>query len=283
MGNIILVAESGADIPVGLAREYGIYIVPMHISFGAESKPDGTFPPEEISAYYERTGVLPKTSGSTPEDYSRVFDEIHRRYPGGQILHLAYSAVTTCSYQSARLAAEGRDYVTSVDTKFASGGQAAIVLRTARLLREHPEMHIKDAAKAVESLIRRNHMCFIPDKLEFLRAGGRLKNTTALVGNILSIHPLIEFDNGEIKATRKLRGKMERLIPQLIANYTEENRFSRDEIWLLHSPGLAEECRTIAHRAARDCGFPIINWIKTGGVITCHGGPGAFGIAGFSG
>ena len=41
-------------------------------SFGDVTRDDGTFPSEEICAYYERTRELPRTSGSTPEDFSRA-------------------------------------------------------------------------------------------------------------------------------------------------------------------------------------------------------------------
>lgn len=44
MGNIILVAETGADIPPGEAERHGVHIVPMHVSFGSETRDDGTFP-----------------------------------------------------------------------------------------------------------------------------------------------------------------------------------------------------------------------------------------------
>lgn len=138
MGKIILVAETGADIPTHEAERYGIHIVPMHVSFGSEPRDDGAFPPEEICTYYEQTHELPKTSGSTPEDFRSVFDDIHDRYPEAQILYLTYSAVTTCSYQSAQIAAEGRNYVTSLDTKAVAAGQCSIVLRMAQLLERHP-------------------------------------------------------------------------------------------------------------------------------------------------
>lgn len=86
MGKIILVAETGADIPPHEVERYGIQIVPMHVSFGSETRDDGAFPPEEICAYYERTHELPKTSGSTPEDFRIVFDGIHAiRKPGSCI------------------------------------------------------------------------------------------------------------------------------------------------------------------------------------------------------
>lgn len=282
MSRVLLVAESGADIPPELAARYHIHIVPMHVSFGAESREDGTFPSEEICDYYRRTGMLPRTSASMPEDFAPVFDRLHAQYPEGQILHLAYSAVTTCSFQSARLAAEGRDYVTSLDTKMASAGQGAIVLRTARLLEAHPEWDAAQAAAAAEDLIRRCRMCFIPGSLEFLRAGGRVSNAAALCGKLLSIHPLIELQDGYLRATRKLRGSMERLAPRLVHDYLEEHGLARDELWLIWAPGLAGETRQAAERVARAHGVSQVHWVKTGGVITTHGGPGAFGVVGFT-
>ena len=103
--NIVLVAETGSDITLEIAEEYGIYLVPMHISMGEETLDDGSFPSKEICAYYEQTGKVPKTSASSPHDFITVFDLIHELWPEKHILHLAYSAVTTCSYQNALLAA----------------------------------------------------------------------------------------------------------------------------------------------------------------------------------
>lgn len=282
MGQIVLVAESGADIPKELAEKYGIHIVPMHISFGDLSRPDGSFEPEEIISFYEQTGILPKTSCSTPLDFEKVFDDIHAQNPDAEILYLAYSSVTTCSFQNARLAAEGRDYVTSVDTKFAAAGQGAIVLKMAQMLQEHPQWDIKQASGFAALLIRKARMCFLPSNLEFLRAGGRLSNVAALCGAILSIHPLIEIQDGRLVATKKYRGSMNKIIPRLIAEYADKNELDKEELWLMKSPGLSEENIQIAARMARDQGFQKIHWFRTGGVITCHGGPGAFGIVGFS-
>lgn len=282
MEKIILVSETGADIPSELAQQYGIQIVPMHVTFGDVTQDDGTFPSEEICAYYERTGELPKTSASTPEDFRIVFDRIHTQWPEAQILYLAYSAVTTCTYQSAQIAAEGRDYVTSLDTKKASAGEHAIVITMARLLEQHPEWEISQAVAVAEDLIERAQMCFIPDQLEYLRAGGRVSNAVALCGKLLSIHPLIEFQNGYLVATKKLRGKLGRIAPQLVRDYAERNDLEKDELWLIWSPGFPEELRPPIEQSAHACGFRKITWVKTGGVITTHSGPGAFGIVGFS-
>ena len=87
MGKIILLAETGSDITREVAERYGIYIVPMHVSFGEETRDDASFPAEEICGYYERTGNLPKTSGSVPEDFEKIFDRIHEEHPEGHILY----------------------------------------------------------------------------------------------------------------------------------------------------------------------------------------------------
>lgn len=282
MGKIILMAETGADIPSSEVERYGIQIVPMHVSFGSETRDDGTFPPEEICAYYERTHELPKTSGSTPEDFRIAFDDIHDRQPEAQILYLAYSAATTCSYQSAQIAAEGRDYVTSLDTKAVAAGQCSIVLRMAQLLEANPMWDMAQAVEAAEDLVRRSRMCFIPRDMKYLRAGGRVSNAVALCGDLLGIHPIIELQDGHLIATKKLRGQMSKLAPRLVTEYAMERDLARDDLWLICAPGLSEESKEAAEHAARNCGFQNVTWVNTGGVITTHGGPGAFGVVGFS-
>lgn len=279
---LLLMAETGADIPPELAERYGIQIVPMHIAFGTETKDDGSFPSEEICAFYDRTGMLPKTSGSSPEDFTRAFDAAHEKYPQAKILHLAYSAATTCSYQSALIAAEGRDYVKSLDTKAACAGQGAVVLTLARLLEDHPDWGMEEAAGAAEKLIDRVRMGFIPDDLEYLRAGGRVSNAVALAGRVLGIHPLIEFVDGNLVATKKLRGKLLKLAPQLVRDYAAQYALDRGELWLIWTPGFPDEVRRAVEETAGELGFRTVTWIKSGGVITTHAGPSAFGVVGFA-
>ena len=138
MSSIILMAETGSDIPAELAAQYNVRLVPMHVSLGDVTLDDGTFPPEDIHAYYTRTGKTPTTSGSTPYDFEKILDEIFTETPEAQVLYLAYSAVTTCSYHSCELALEEKAYrenVRLVDTRHVSVGQGAVVIATANWLR----------------------------------------------------------------------------------------------------------------------------------------------------
>lgn len=282
MKKIILVAETGSDISAELAAQYGIQIVPMHVAFDNETLDDGDFPVEKIREYYKNTGKLPKTSGSTPEDFIRMFDEIHTKWPEAHVLYLAYSAVTTCSFQSANIAAEGRDYVTAIDTKQVSVGQGAIVMTMAQSLQQNPDMTIDEVVKEANDLITHAKMCFLPDNLEFLRAGGRVSNVAFLGSRILSLHPCIEIIDGKLVATKKYRGKMVKVAAQLIKEYSDVYNLKKDCLWFVYTIGLSDEVRQSAETAAKECGFNKVQWIQAGGVITTHGGPAAFGIAGFS-
>lgn len=282
MSQIILLAETGSDITTELAERYAIEIVPMHVAFDDTTLDDGTFPAEQIVDYYKSTGKLPRTSGCTPDDFTPIFDRIHAKYPDAHILYLAYSAVTTCSYQSGIIAAEERDYVTAVDTKQVSVGQAAVVVEMAKRLQAEPDMTIDRAVTIANELISRANMCFLPDNLEFLRAGGRVSNVVALGSRILSLHPTIEILNGKLMATKKYRGKMEKVAAQLVRDYAETYRLDRETLWLVYTVGLADSVKQAVKQAADECGFQHLEWVQAHGVITTHGGPAAFGLAGLS-
>lgn len=281
MSNIIITVESGSDIPKDLAQHYGIHVVPMHITFGEQTKKDGSFPVSDICDYYDESHKIPKTSGCTPEDFRVVFENLHHQYPEKSILHLAYSAVTTCSYQSAVIASEGCDYIACIDTKQVAAGQTAVAVRVAQKLEQHPEWTLSRAVSYAQEVISRVKMSFLPGDLNFLRAGGRVNNAAALVGTILSIHPVIELKNGYLIAGKKLRGRMQRIIPKLIEDFVNTENLERSIIWMESTIGLSEDTKRIAEDTAQKLGFQTIFWISAGGVITTHGGPGAFGLAGY--
>ena len=279
---ILLVAESGSDLSPTLAETYHVTIVPMHVTFGQETKPDGSFPPEEVCQFYTRTGTLPKTSGATLEDFDTVFQHLHREHPQAHILYLAYSAVTTCSFQCAQMAAEGKGYITCLDTKQVSIGQGMVVVQTAKAIRQHPEWTVAQAVAAAQAIVQRANMCFVPSNLDFLRAGGRVSNAMALCGNLLKIHPCIELVDGYLRATKRYRGPMARIAAQLVQDYAQRFSLDREVLWLGHTPGLPPEVRQAAEEAARQLGFYQVQWVQTGGVITTHGGPSAFCMAGLT-
>lgn len=281
MSKFVLLAETGGDVPKQFAEQYGIYIVPMHVSFGTETKNDGSFDIEELYGFYEKTGTIPKTSGCTPHDFEEIFARIHKEHPESHIIHLAYSAVTTCSYHSAALAAEGLDYVTSFDTKQVSGGQAMVVIAVARYLEQNPDCSLEDVLRVAEEYSRKCHMGFFPGDLAYLRAGGRVSNAAYMGAKLLSLNPLIEIEDGYLNATKKYRGKLNRITKTFMEEFTAKHRLKKDILCLIYSKGLTDVDKKAMEGYARELGYQELIWVRTGGVVSTHSGPGAYGIAGF--
>ena len=285
-GKILITAETGSDMTKELAAELGVVLIPMHVSLGDTTLDDGTFPPEDVCAYYDKTGKAPTTSGSTPYDFESVYDALFAEHPDLQILHLAYSAITTCSYHSCELAVEGKDYaenVRIVDTKHVSVGQCAVVMAVREWLEGHPEATLDEAAAAAVRISEEIKMCFVPDNLDYLRAGGRCSNAAALVGNLLHLHPCIEIIDGKLMAVKKYRGKLCKVACVLLKDFADKHRLEKDHVFFINTPYMDEEVRAALDAEAEKLGFQKITWVKTGCVITCHGGPGAFGIVGTAG
>lgn len=278
----LIVAETGSDIPAELAAAYDINIVPMHIAMGNETLDDGKFPIQIIYDYYKHTRKVPTTSATNPEEYREMFETLHNKFPEKQILHLCYSAVTTATYQNSLIGSEGMDYVKHIDTKGVSLGQAAVVLKIANFLDQNPQASMDEVIKVTQNCISRLKFSFLPGSLEYLRAGGRVSNAAYLGASILSMKPLIEIIDGKLVCTKKYRGKMEKVSQKLIEDAVSLNNYEKDQLYLVYSEGLDEIIMTKALNTVNELGYKNVQWIKTGGVITCHCGPGAFGIGGFT-
>ena len=281
MADYILVTESGSDIHEETARRHGIVVVPMHVNFGDLSRDDDSFPPEELYEYYKTSGKLPQTSGCMPADFTAAFDRIHEKFPSAKILYLAYSAATTVSFRSAHLAAEGRDYVTMMDTKVVSSALRLVVTNVARMLEVNPDATEDEVKAFVDSQVRRIRFAFVPGDLDYLRAGGRLSNVAFLGATLLRIKPTVEVLDGKLVATKKRRGTMLKCVGQLVEDFVTREPMDLSRVNLTYTVGNAPDplTKTLVEKILRDHGAQEIEWVKSGCVIASHSGPGAFGIA----
>ena len=282
MGKYMIITETGADVPAEIAKEYEITIVPMHVLFGTQTRDDGAFPTTDLFDYYKKTGKLPQTSGCTPADFTEQFDLLHEKYPDRHILYLAYSAVTTCSYQSAVIASQNRDYVSYYDTKSVSGAQTMVILGVAKFVRQHPDATLPAVEAVITDLVARIQMGFFPGDLVYLKAGGRVSNMAYLGAQILNLKPLIEIRDGVLISTKKYRGSMAAIAPKLLREFTENHRLEKNIVAFAYSAGLDEGIKRDITDLARSLGFQEVLWVETGCVVSTHSGPGAFGVVGFT-
>ncbi|HAD18911.1 MAG: DegV family EDD domain-containing protein [Lachnospiraceae bacterium] len=283
MKDIIISTESGSDLPQALISRYGFQVIPMHVILNSESHPDGLLPVEKIYEYYETTGKVPTTSAVNTSEYQEFFTRIRQEHPGCVIYHLAYSSTASSTYSNCSHAIRKFEDIYLIDTKSVSGGCTAHLVNTWKLIQQQKDTVSDYGALAaqIQALADRTVCHFIPGTLEYLKAGGRVSNAQYLGATLLNLKPLIEIDpDGRLITTKKYRGSMARVARRFLSDFTEKYNLKRDCLYLMFSKGLDQSILDYMKEFAYASGFESCEYVMTGGVISCHSGRGAIGLAG---
>ncbi len=280
MKKIILTTESGDDLPEFLAKKHNIHVVPMHVIMDGTDYLDGQLPVEDIFHFYERTKKIPSTAATNTHEYQEFFKMIRMEFPDSVVVHVGYTSKASVSYQNALTAAEDVEDIYLLDALNVTGGLAAVVMYSAALLEEEPDIDPVRLVEMVEAKVQKSRLAFLPGSLDFLRAGGRVSNMAYLGGALLKIKPCIELVDGKLMSTRKYRGKMEKVAESLFHDYLQQYNIDRQQIYFIYSLGLSETIKQRIDEIALQQGFENSLWIEAGAMISTHSGPGGFGIAG---
>lgn len=280
MKKYIITTESGSDLSPEMIERYNIKVIPMHVTMGEETYPDGSFDVQNIFDFYEETEVLPKTSGSTPQDNIEAYTQVFEKYPDAHIIHIAYSAVTTVSFNSANIAAQDFDNVHLVDSKHVSIGAAAIVKATAEFIEANPETSPEEIIAFVEDIRERTHTICLPETLIYLRAGGRVSNLVFYGASLLRIHPAIVLEEGYLVSGKRYRGSFDRSIKRMLTDFFKSGNIDPKTVLITGAPSVSDAHKEIISKVLSENGVEINQWMSAGAVISSHAGPGAIGITG---
>jgi len=282
MAKIIITTESGTDLTQKHAEELGIRVIPMYVALEDGMKADGLFPVTEVFDHYKKTKKIPTTSAVNPDEYMTVFRELREHYPDADIVHIAYTSKASSTHRNAALALEelGDSKLYLVDSLNVSGGIAMICEKAAELAEK-----VADGAELVKELqpwIERARVTFLPNTLDYLRAGGRVSNAVYLGGTLLNIKPLIVMKDGALIASKKYRGPMAKVAFKYFNDFLNENQLDHSLLYLFYVEGFSRELLDELRKLAYERGFEKVLETTCGCVITCHGGPGALGLAAFA-
>lgn len=276
---IIISTDSGSDLTKEYAAAHGVYVAPMYVIIDGVEHRDGQFPVDRIFEYYDHTKKIPSTSGVGASDYTQMFEQIKKEHPGCTVLHIAYSAVTTVSYQNAMIAKEQFENVYVMDAKNVSVGLGLLVRRAVELKERYEDNQIEQFIAVLEDIARRLRFSFIPNTLDYLLAGGRISNVAYIGANLLRLKPLIKLEDGYLVAAKKYRGKMSRILPHCWSDFMAEGPYEMDMVCLCAVRRVDPELVAEFEALARQSGFERVLVEECGGVISCHGGPAAIGMA----
>src|SRR5512145_327971 len=197
-----IVTDSTCDIPQFLVEQHELEVIPCLLVIDGNEYVDGKDITRE--EFYKRLPSLqtqPTTAAPSIGDFAARYDSLLTR-GCDQILSIHAAGALTSILTTARQAASDfPDRVTCVDSTSLSLGLGFQVLAAA----EAVELGLQAALDAVKSAHRRLQVFAALDTMEFLKRSGRVPATVAMLGSLLSIKPLIELANGEVKAVSAVR------------------------------------------------------------------------------
>lgn len=275
MSRTIISTDSPADVPQTLCARYGIHVIGLHVTLGDRSFTDGVdVAPDDLYAYYKKTGALPKTSAVSIAEYRDFFAALTAG--GCEVVHVAFSSKLSATYQNACLAAEEVGRVHVVDSKSLTTGMALLCICAAELAEAGADA--QTVVRALEARREKVVTTFLLDKLEFLRKGGRCSALTALGANVLGIKPQIVMRDGALTVGKKYRGRLEgcqmQYVRDLLAEYAGRMDLSR--CFLSHTAGVSDEQLGALRREAEAAGFREVFVTTVGCTITTHCGERTF-------
>lgn len=207
---IQIVTDSASDITLKQAEEMNIQIVPLTILFEDGVCPQET--DEDFQIFYEKLikeNGLPKTSQPTPNKYLEIFRLA--KEVGDEVLVITLSGGLSGTVQSAKLAKDLAEYerIEIIDSKQA--------ILTQRMLVEYA-VKLRDEGKTLDEITalvlkqREKLTVFgMLDTLTYLKKGGRIPASMALLGNLLRIKPVIILKDSVLEQLGKARGRKDGL------------------------------------------------------------------------
>lgn len=205
MSNVHVITDTDSNLPLELARQYGIDQVPITVQFGEESFEDVFgIDNKSMFARIDKTGKLPTTAAPSPAAFSKSFQKAFSSGADSVICVTVGSAISR-TYESALVAAaEMPDRkITIVDSEHLSMAQGFIALTAAEALKAGAS-HDEAVAKA-KDLIPRTYLYGALSTLKYLALGGRVSNLAANMGNLLNIKPILTMKNGKLDMLEKVR------------------------------------------------------------------------------
>ncbi len=274
--NTAVVLDSTADLPDAQMRHPNWRVVPLYVRFGDETFREYV----DISAedFYRRLRTAtepPRSSQPTPADFASVYEELGEYE---KILCLMISAKLSGTAESARLGAEsaGDERVSVIDSGVTSGG--TVILADALQRRLERGTTEEELQEVVEGFRRSRGLLFTVETLEYLVRGGRIGKAQGLAGQLLSVKPILHFDEGEVAPLKRVRGRAKALaeLERLFVEATEDTPDLHVGLGHAESPGDAEQLVRRIRAARPQCSVDVVTTL--GPVIGTHGGPGTLGL-----
>jgi len=195
-----IVTDSAADLPLDLARESGITIVPVYVRFGDKVYRDGVdIGPDEFYAKLMSSPVLPFTSAPSAGDFAKVYRDVASSTDEIVSIHITrrHSGTYDAALLGRKMIEKTRCRIDVIDSEGVTMWQGLIVLAAARAAEAGCELH--EVVRTVQETIQQMRALALFDTVKYIARGGRVGNTISKVESILNLKALITLRNGVIR------------------------------------------------------------------------------------
>ena len=277
-----IVTDSSCDLPAPLLEKMGIRVVPLAVNLDGKTYfnyPDGRAIGFEEYYAQLRSGKQATTSAVNMSLFRTVMEA--ELIAGHDVLYLGFSSGLSGTFNAGAMAARElqEEYpefeLIAVDTLCACMGQGLLVYLAALEKAGGKSMHeVRDFVEA-----QKLHIChwYTVDDLQHLKRGGRIGGTTARLGTMLNIKPVMNMDNeGKLAAVSKARGRAAALRALVDKMGEQAIEPEKQTVFIAHA-----DCYDDAHKVAemiheRFGSKSLMNYI--GPVIGAHAGPGTVAL-----
>ena len=283
MNNYVILTDAAADLLSEQVEKYELRVMPMMVHVGSDSFPyryghEGL----DLDTFYRRLreGETSGTSAVNPSDWEEAIEAEFRA--GRDVLIIAFSSALSSTCANAFMAAETMGEkdperkVLVVDSLSADFGEGMLVCHAAE--NRLSGMSLEDNAAWVEANRLQQIHWFTVDDLHYLRRGGRISATTAVVGSALGIKPVLHVDNeGRLINVGKARGR-KKALKALMDKIGETAINPKEQTMFISHGGCLEEVQEMAREIQATYGVKDVVLNFTGPIAGAHSGPGTVAL-----
>lgn len=277
-------ADSAANLPDGLIKQYDIKIIPIKYTIGDKeydnSRPETSF---STDAFYRllREKAEIKTSLINTGNFIDLFSPLLAA--GQDVLFVGLSSGLSGTIQAARLAAEdlaeqfpGRE-IAVIDAL--TGGMAEGLLACEAAKLRQAGCTLQETVDKVNALRENANIYFVVDDLFYLKRGGRLSGAAAVISTVLNIKPILAAGmDGKITLREKIRGR-KASIERLAALFIDRCSPDKNQTVGIHHGDCPEDAEHLM-KLIRNSGKAkniIIDYLDP--ALGVHSGPGTLALS----
>lgn len=279
-----IIVDSGCDLTRQLLESLNVDIIPLNISFGAETFLDYVdLTPEIMLDKLKTMKENPKTSAPGiaffKDKYLKYINE------GFDLCVFCLSSAASSTYDVACMAKKevekemqlGSESINIIDTRNFTMGYGIIVRDAAKMALDGAD--IGEVLSFVNERVPKTKLCFCVSDLSYLKRGGRIRAAEAFIGGMLGIVPVMVIKDGLVVPAAKERG-MKRALNRIVDVAEEDGCIADENSIVIMECGFRDKLDMFHSVLAERLGLGFTpQCFSLHGTIAAHTGPGALGIA----